>query len=272
MASFLKKIKVNHVIAILLTIVIVAGVIVVSLHEKAPVVEASPEEISEYINSVKLKSNFRIISTSDCCGQTANTLEAITAGISAGARLVELNVAFREDGTPVLAQGFDYINEYSVTLTQALELIAETDYVNVLVNFTELGNLSTVWDLLVEYNFLSGRVYFSGIDSDSAQYFSEYFMGYTLFCNIDLTTDQSFMDAVSEVKEFGATGVRINIDDMTDELYEEIKNSYDVRFIIDGAETTNEFYKALSLSPDAISTSDPATLQDIIVTENLYDR
>ena len=80
---------------------------------------------------VVLPRGFTVTAHTGCEGTEDNSLEAICKGYESGADIVEFDLNFASDGTPVLAH--DKAESDSVTLDEAFAVISELEglYVNV---------------------------------------------------------------------------------------------------------------------------------------------
>jgi len=268
-------VSVKRVVAILAALAVCAGVVVFIMDYQALNYHADEGEIEELRASVRLPLNFLLIASPDCCGQNANTEEAVREGIFSGANCLELNLAFREDGTPVLAKSNKYATDLSYTLEAVLEKIADRKDMSLMINLNEFSNLDGLYALLTEHGLLK-RTFAANVDENTSPYvarqYPELQLVYDVSRDADTSSEKACAKALGGAYENGAAGIRCNIDQITEEFKAYLADKTSLNLYVTGADTEYKQYLALSLNPAGIRTENPDMLYQIMIKENYFDR
>lgn len=104
--------------------------------------------------------NCTVTAHSGCMGLPDNSLEAIAAGIATGAEIVEFDLRFRRDGTPVLSHNAFF--RKPVTLADAFALLADHPGVRANVDVKDTKGLARVAPLARTYGVLD-RIFYTGV-------------------------------------------------------------------------------------------------------------
>ena len=232
----------------------------------------SEAQLLKFREAFDLPQNFMNVASANCCGKTENTLEAINAGYKSGAGYLEVNVAFRKDGVPVLARGNAFVTERSATLESVFKFVKKYSYMKVLLNLKELTNLDGVVALIGEYG-LTENVFISDIDGNSAGYIIENYPSLYLFFKVpdgaDLGEEKVRAALVDDALKYSACGFVCGIDTYTAEFGALLKEK-NLYCILSGANNKYQLYSALSLNPNGILTTRPDLLFEIMTSEKLF--
>ncbi len=271
-----RKLKINlapEKIAVLLIIIAVAAGAVFTSVTGYRASHISEEKLAEFREAINLPMGFMNVAAAGCCGKTANTFESFEAAFKSGATCIEINVAFRDDGIPVLARGNDFVTERSETLENVLKFVKEHSYIRLFLNLKEFTDTESVFSVINKYG-LQNLIFFSDMDVSSAEYIVEQYqiinMVFTVPGDADLSDENVRASLVDGALKFGALGFKCDIGQYTPEFAELLRKN-NMMIIITGANGKYQLYDALSRNPDGILTSRPDMLYDIMHTEELFN-
>lgn len=232
----------------------------------------SDEKLAEFREAFDLPRHFMNIASAGCCGKTANTFESFYAAYKSGATCIEVNVAFRDGETPVLARGNEFVTERSDTLEKVLDFVKEHDFIRLLLNLKEFTNTDAVFSMINKYG-LAEYVYISDVDADSAGFLAERYQNIHLLLTVpdkaDLSDEGVCASLVDSALKYGAAGFKCDMSRFSDEFGEMLRQKL-LAFIITGVQSKYQMYEALSLNPDGILTPHPKVLYDLMQSEELF--
>ena len=115
------------------------------------------------IHGRPLSGSITVTAHSGCLDLPDNSVEAMKAGVEAGARIFEFALNFTADGTPVLShEALDEDGEY-VTLEEAFAFLAEHPGILANVDVKNNGHIEAVPSLAEKAGILD-RIFFTGIE------------------------------------------------------------------------------------------------------------
>lgn len=140
-----------QVITFLLSVVIVYGVVNYAVTK------------SYRTRKLALSNSFTITAHTGSMGTQENSIASIEKAIEAGADVVEFDVRFRPDGTPVMAHDPVLSNKKGTPLTEAFQTLSG-DGVKIKINLDikETSNLTEVQELVSTYG-LAERAFLTGV-------------------------------------------------------------------------------------------------------------
>ncbi len=214
---------------------------------------------------IVLPANFTYTAHTGCIDTKDNSLEAIEVGAKYGADIVEFDLNFLPDGTPVLAHDKPKGNE--VTLDEAFKKVSEYENLRVNVDAKSVANLKSVVDLAEKYGILD-RIFYTGIELKDVETVKKDSPEVAYYLNTDVEnprkqTPEYLQSLVDEVKQSGAIGINFNKDNATKELVD-IFHENDLLVSIWTVNEEKKMYEILLLSPDNITTRNPDKLQEIL--------
>ncbi|HOO22639.1 MAG TPA: glycerophosphodiester phosphodiesterase [Clostridia bacterium] len=167
-----------------------------------------------------LSENFTITAHTGCEKTPENSLESIVKGIASGANVVEFDIRFLEDGTPVLCHDEDEKSYSSVTAPAALALLAQYSC-KVNLDLKETSHLENL-AYFVELYDLGDRCFFTGVSADMVDDVKEKApeIPYYLNIKVPLTKKHNLAYAKklgSQALDAGAIGVNLNYKGVTKE-------------------------------------------------------
>ena len=214
---------------------------------------------------IYLRENFTYTAHTGCVDTPDNSLEAIEAGVKYGADIVEFDLRFLEDGTPVLAHDEPTGNE--VTLDKAFKKVSEYEDIQVNVDIKATDNLKAIYPLAKKHG-IEDRIFYTGVNAEFVEAVKKDSPELPYYLNVDVKkpkkqTPEYLEDLVKEVKESGAIGINFNKNNATAELVEAFHEN-DLLVSIWTVNEEKDMYKIIHLSPDNITTRNPDNLKEIL--------
>ena len=212
-----------------------------------------------------LPENFTYTAHTGCVKTPDNSLAAIEEGVKYGADIVEFDLNFLPDGTPVLSHDKPKGNE--VTLDEAFKKISEYENIKVNVDVKTTKNLKAVYPLAQKYG-LEDRIFYTGINIDFVEAVKKDSPEVPYYLNVNVEkprkqTPEYLQSLVITVKDSGAIGINFNKDHATKKLVEAFHEN-DLEVSIWTVNQKRKMYKILALAPDNITTRRPDKLQEIL--------
>lgn len=212
-----------------------------------------------------LPERFTYTAHTGCIKTTDNSLESIVVGIENGADVVEFDLRFLEDGTPILSH--DKPTGKEVTLDEAFKKVSEYEDIMVNVDIKVTDNLKAVYPLAKKYG-IEKRIFYTGVGADFVEAVKKDSpeVPYYLNVSVDKPKKQSpeYLDAlVKEVKDSGAIGINFNKDNATKELVDKFHEN-DLLVSIWTVNRKSKMLKILFMAPDNITTRRPDKMHDIL--------
>lgn len=194
-----------------------------------------------------------------------NTIRSIKAAIDANAQIIEIDVSFRPDGTPVIIHNAQPNGGQGVLLEKALEAVAETKSCKLNLDIKSTNNLGAI-DKLAESFGLRERVFYTGVFKDWVETVKSS-SGIPYFLNHDITeresVDSSAAQAVADyAKQLGAIGINSNYR-YAEKLFADVMHQNNLLLSLWTVNEPSDMPKALKISPDNITTKRPVLLRKI---------
>ncbi|MCR4615524.1 MAG: hypothetical protein K5756_05190 [Clostridiales bacterium] len=227
------------------------GIIVKNLNEKSAAVNAR---------------NILVIAEPGSLNQGKNSHLAVKSAINNDYNGICINVAFRKDGTPVLAKNFDDVKEDSTELKKVFELLKSTDF-KLIMNMGEVSDMGNISKLIDEYNVKGNVVIFADDDAKLIaikQHLSNYRVCFQMQTEgIDFTNSDELRKKIFEVRQNGATYIALKPKFLTEELIN-VCTKLHMGTVVYGATTDAEVQKVLSSEIDMFITDTPNDVNRII--------
>lgn len=200
-----------------------------------------------------------------CINTRDNSLEAIDAGYEFGAGIVEFDLNFDENNTPVLAH--DDPKGGEVTLDEAFARVALYNGLQVNVDAKSTAALEKVVELVIKHGILD-RIFFTGIEEKDVETVCKDAPEVSYYLNCEVyparkQTEEYLLSLVKKVKSSGAVGINFNKKNATKELVDCFHEN-GLLVSIWTVNSKTDLYKILSLSPDNITTRRPDLLKNIL--------
>jgi len=215
---------------------------------------------------ISMPKSFTITCHGGALHTRMNTVASVKRAVEWGAQIVEFDVSFRPDGTPVIIHNSSPSQSQGVLLEKALDEVAKSKTCKINLDIKSTKNLSAV-DKLVKSRKLEKRVFYTGVFEDWIDTVKEN-SSIPFFINYNPSPDESnnneyIEKIISKAKETGAIGINSNFRRVSDSMVKSIqKNGLLVSLWT--ANKTKDMYKALSFRPDNITTKNPDILKMIL--------
>ncbi len=161
------------------------------------------------IHGRPLSGSITVTAHSGCLDLPDNSVEAMKAGVEAGALIIEFDLNFTADGTPVLShEAPDEDGEY-VTLEEAFAFLAEHPGILANVDVKSTEHMEAVPSLAEKAGILD-RIFFTGIEEDDIPAVREKCPGIPYYLNMEIQEDDDFQALAEKTASLGAAGININ--------------------------------------------------------------
>lgn len=212
-----------------------------------------------------LPKNFTYTAHTGCVDTKDNSLEAIESGAKFGADIVEFDLNFLPDGTPVLSH--DEPKGKEVTLEEAFKKVSEYSNLKVNVDVKNTQNLKVVYPLAKKH-CLENRIFYTGIFLKDVEAVKNNSPEVPYYLNINVEkkrkqTPEYLQKLVDEVKSCGAVGINFNKNNATKELVEKFHQN-NLLASIWTVNKKRKMKKILTLAPDNITTRRPDKMEKIL--------
>lgn len=232
------------------------------------------EQKEAFCKETSLPDGFILAASSYSFDEIKNSEESVLSNFKSGSFTIELDVAFNDNGIPVLADGAEYVTDNAVTLDSVFERFKNKKYLHYIINITEKTDY-TEFNKTVQKYSLADRIIISGFTADELEFMMKQLYSYSV-C-LDITDSGNFSDIEycrefsDETANFSPFAIRLSVDDITKELADTINESHNFSVIIDNVDSEYDMYFALSLNPGGIISKDPYKFYSILVERDFLD-
>lgn len=213
-----------------------------------------------------LPADFTITAHTGCENAEDNSLESIRKGASAKADIVEIDLNFLKDGSPVLFHDAPDKAKNPVTLDEAFELLSSLD-VMMNVDVKSTANLAAVVTLAEKHN-VKDKIFFTGIEEKDVAAVRANAPSIPYYLNVKIDKKKSadpqyIASLIEKVKSNGAIGINANFKSCSAELVSAFRRE-NLPVSLWTANSKNDMYRCLKLAPDNITTRKPSLLKNIL--------
>ena len=219
-------------------------------------------------SSYNLPYGFTFTAHTGCEGMPDNSLDSIRAGATAGADIVEIDLHFLSDGTPVLKHDAPKASEADTLprLDSAFELLSSLD-IKMNVDVKSTNNLAEVVVLAQKWQ-VTDKIFFTGIREEDIAAVKKYAPSVPYYLNVNVDKRQSTNPAyiktlIDKVRTNGAVGLNANFRSCSKELIEAFR-AEGIPVSLWTANKKSHMRRCLALAPDNITTRKPSVLREII--------
>lgn len=211
--------------------------------------------------------DFTITAHTGAYNTKMNSLESVQASIDNDARIIELDVRQRPDGTLVMSHDIVVTNRDGVELEKAFALLSSTE-IQINLDIKETRVLNALYQLLIDYNLLE-QSFLTGIESINLSAVKESDcanMDYYINCKPSRTKiffDDYRTKLIDWLDETGAIGINCNYKYASAQLSTLLhKKGY--KLSVWTVDTERKAKKVLVTKPDNITTKDPDMIVRVI--------
>lgn len=195
----------------------------------------------------------------------ANSICSLKAAIDDDAQIVEFDVSFRPDGTPVIIHNAEPNDNQGVFLENALEVVAGHPTCKINLDIKSKKNLGAV-DELVKLYGLTERVFYTGVFEDWVETVRStsaipYYLNHKI--TAEEASDPALAQAVADrAKELGAIGINSHFR-FASRMFTDIMHKNGLLVSLWTVSKPADMPKVLSLYPDNITTKRPQILRKL---------
>ncbi len=214
-----------------------------------------------------LPEGFTVTAHTGCEGTADNTLESMRAGAFAGADIVEIDLQFMPDGTPVLCHNEPKGKKFP-TLDDAFALLKELE-VKMNVDVKSAADIPAVKSLAEKHGVLD-RIFFTGVEEEKVKAVKEGAPGTEYFLNVGVdkkkNTDKAYIDSlIRKVKDCGAVGINMNYKGCSKMLVEAFREE-GLLVSLWTANDKKAMVRCCYYEPDNITTRKPSELIELMAS------
>lgn len=262
----LKKSRLKAALAIVLSAAVFAALVFLIVLAFQNFQESqSLKKLSE--KDIKFSAALTVTAQTGCLDTIANSYLSAKTGVNTGAQAISADIAFRNDGTPVLAAGLSEAGEDAVTLERVLDFLKDKKEVSMILNLNQVTNLPEIERLAKEKDLVK-RLIYTGINKEQADYLQSESPNIRFY--IDCEPEKSKLEDplyCSELAETalsrGALGINCSCKLVNETLLETV-HAYGLLISVWGVEKDADMYRMLDLGVDNIITKKPDRLLEII--------
>lgn len=194
-----------------------------------------------------------------------NTVISVQAALDADAQIVEFDVSFRPDGTPVIIHSSEPGNTQGVFLENALEAVASHPSCRINLDIKSTKNLGAV-DELVKLYGLWDRVFYTGVFEDWVEAVKNsssvpYYLNHKI--TPEEASDRSLAQSAADLaKNLGAIGINSHFE-FACRLFSDIMHENGLLVSLWTVNKPEDMPKVLSCRPDNVTTKRPRLLRKI---------
>lgn len=192
-----------------------------------------------------------------------NTVSSVSTAIEYDAQIVEFDVSFRPDGTPVIIHDPAPGDLQGELLENALRVVAEHPTCQINLDIKSMKNLGWVDELVRRYG-LFDRVFYTGVFEDWVETVKKtstipYYLNYNV--SADEVKDEAQLQAIADkVKNYGAIGINSNYSN-ANKRFVEIMHKNGLLVSLWTVNSIPDMPKVLAYCPDNITTKKPQLLK-----------
>ncbi len=217
--------------------------------------------------SVRLPEDFTVTAHSGCEGTPDNSMEYIRKGIEINAQILEVDVTFRADGTPVLIHKEQADADEGLLFDEAVRYISEnSDTVRLNLDLKSTANLPEVVRILDNYG-MRERCFYTGVEKrflDAVRKEG----GLPYYYNTELSFIEKYSSSaveavIRQVADSGAVGINCNHKSASKKMVKLFRQN-GLLVSCWTANTKSVMIKLLKIAPDNITTRRPVFLNELI--------
>lgn len=201
----------------------------------------------------------------------ANSIESIERAVAEDAQIIEMDVTFRDDGTPVIVHAGSAGKSGGELLSEALAAVCKSAAMCVNLDLKSVDNVGAV-DALVKSLGLESRAFYTGVGDEWAPVVSrDSTLPYYLNTGVSRKEKKGGKNAltlIEKLKNAGAVGLNAHFSNASAPLNEALRESGLLASYWTPS-TKHRIKKTLRTVPDNITTRAPSLAKEII--ENIKD-
>lgn len=219
--------------------------------------------------ALDLPDGFSVTAADGSMNTQKNSFLSAKTGFRSGAQFISVNISFRPDGVPVLAEKLKDANDNAVTLARVFEDMKDFDDVSVMLNLRQLTNPGGIEELVRDYGY-TGRVFYTGVSENHAMYLQRTSPSIPFFLDVLPAVTAGEPDAMAYYESYcesamnlNAAGLRCESRYVSKVLVDTVRG-YGLRLAVYGTDKDADMYRMLAFGVDNIETAHPDLLLKII--------
>ena len=194
-----------------------------------------------------------------------NTLESIEVAIKNNAEIIEIDVTFRPDGTPVIIHSAAPAENEGILFKDAIKLLSNCNC-KVNLDLKSTANLPAVDEIINEYSMMN-RVFYTGVFESWVETVKSnskipYYLNYSV-SRKEAKKEDAAQAVADKAKTLGVIGINANFRKVRKQFSDVMhKNGLEVSLWT--ANKKREMKKVIKATPDNITTKRPDLLNKIL--------
>ena len=195
-----------------------------------------------------------------------NSIESIEKAIKMNAQIVEMDVTFRDDGTPVIIHASSAGKDKGASFDEALSVVAKHPTCKINLDIKSIANIPAI-DKAVKSHGLENRAFYTGVGEDwvecvKANSTLPYFLNFYVKEEI-ATSEEKLKALANKIQTLGACGLNTDFSHVN-KLTVDIMHYANLSVSVWTCNKKRHMKKMLSVAPDNITTKRPDRLNRLI--------
>ncbi len=215
---------------------------------------------------IELSSGFTVTYHAGAMHTRANSIYSVRAAVEDNADIVELDVTFRQDGTPVIIHSSNPTEKQGELLGKALGIVAGHPSCRINLDLKSLVNLGEVDRLVKDYG-LFDRVFYTGVFEDWVETVKNnseipYYLNHKI--TEEEASDAALAQNVADkAKSLGVIGINSHFENAST-LFTEVMHKNGLLVSLWTVNEISDMPSVLCACPDNITTKNPHLLVNVI--------
>ncbi len=210
--------------------------------------------------TITLPQGFTVTAHSGSMGLPANSVEAMEAGVRAGAQIVEFDLRFTDAGEPVLSH--DAPSGACVTLSDAFAFLASHPDVRANVDVKDTTYLECVEPLATDAGVLE-QIFFTGLFEQDIPIVREKCPSVPYYLNANISRFANVKKLAKKVRALGALGVNVSTHSLSPRLTR-VFHQEGLLVSVWTIDRKTEALYVLSMQPDNVTTRKPDLIWSLL--------
>ena len=155
-----------------------------------------------------MNGSVMVTAHSGCMDYAANSIGAMKAGVEAGAGIIEFDLHFAADGSPVLSHDAPAEGQNCVPLADAFRFLSEHKEIMANVDVKSTEHLETLPPLAEEFG-VAEQLFMTGLREKDIPAAREKCPGIPYYLNVSVNEDTDLKALAKKTTELGAVGVNL---------------------------------------------------------------
>lgn len=203
---------------------------------------------------------FTVTAHSGSMGLPANSIEAMEAGVAAGAQIVEFDLRYTADGEPVLSH--DAPKDGCVPLREAFAFLTSHPDVRANVDVKSTAYLECVEPLAREMDVLE-RIFFTGVRESDVPTVREKCPAVPYYLNVKVPFYTDIEKLAEKTRALGAIGVNVSARYLSARLTRTCR-AYGLLTSVWTIDSIKKARRVLSMQPDNVTSRRPDRIVSLI--------